>query len=123
MENMQEKYIETWIEDGILYITLNFENYTEQMVEAGIKQRLELTKDKSYPILADIRNIKNFSREARQRLAQKDAAFGTKAVALLSNSKVQEVLYNFFNTIYKAPAPTKTFTNKEKAIEWLKQFK
>jgi hypothetical protein len=123
MEINTEKYADMWIEDDILYITYTFEDYTEQMVDAGIKQRYELTKDKSYPMYADIRKVKSFTRDARQRMAQKDAGAGTKAVAIMTNSRVQEVIYNFFNTIYKAPAPAKMFSNKEKAIEWLQQFK
>lgn len=123
MEENLENSFDIWIEDGIVFIISNCENYAEKMVETSIKQRLALTKDKSYPMLGDVRKVKNFTREARQRLAQKDAAFGTTAVAILINSKVQEVLYNFFNAVYKAPAPAKMFTNKEKAIEWLQQFK
>ena len=123
MEETRKNYSEIWLEDGIVYTVLNYEMFTEEMVESGIKQRLAITKDKAYPIYADVRKIKNFTREARQRLAQKDAAFGTAAVAILINSKVQEVLYNFFNVIYKAPAPAKMFTDEAKAIEWLQQYK
>ena len=123
MEETRTNYSDIWIEDGIVYTVLNYENFTEEMVESGIKQRLAITKDNWYPIFADVRKIKNFSREARQRLAQKDAAYGSAAVAIVTNSKVQEVLYNFFNVIYKAPAPTKMFTDPDKAIEWLKQYK
>ena len=123
MENSSNNIAEMSIEDGILYIVYSCDHYTEEMVDAGIKQRYELTKETPYPMFADIRKVKTSTREARQRMSQKDAAFGTKAVAILINSKVQEVLYNFFNVIYKAPAPAKMFTNKEKAIEWLQQYK
>jgi len=118
-----ENYIDAFIEDGIVYVTFTYEHYTEQMIDSAIKQRLTITIDKEYPMFADIRKIKGGTREARQRLAQKDAAIGTKAVAIYANSKVQEVMYNFFNAIYKAPSPAKMFTNKEKAIKWLQQFK
>ncbi|MEI6123373.1 MAG: STAS/SEC14 domain-containing protein [Bacteroidota bacterium] len=123
MDKTKDEFFDIWIEDGIVFIATNFEEYTAEMVEEGIKKRLELTKDKSFPMLGDIRKIKNFTREARQRLAQKDAGYGTKAAAILINSRLQEAMYNFFNAIYKAPAPAKMFTDKEKAIEWLQQFK
>jgi hypothetical protein len=123
MEKSIEKLADIWIEDNIVYITLFCEHLTEQMVEAGIKQRLALTKDKSYPMFSDIRKIKSITREGRQRLTQKDAAYGTKAVAFLINSKVQEVLFTFFNILHKPPAPSKIFTNKAKALEWLQQYK
>ncbi len=118
-----EKTFDAFFEDDIIHVTFISEHYTEEMIDEAIKQRLEMTKDRIYPMFADISRVKSFTREARQRLAQKDAGLGTKAVAILTNSKAQEVLYNFFNTIYKAPAPAKMFTNKEKALEWLQQFK
>ncbi len=111
------------IEEGIVHIGLNYEHYTIPMIESGIKQRLALTKDKSYPMFSDLRKIKSITRGARQRLTQDDAAYGTKAVAFLINCKVQEILYNFFIIMHKPPAPSKMFTNKEKALEWLQQFK
>ncbi len=118
-----KKIFDAYIEDDIIYVTFLCEHYTEEMINSAIKQRIAITKDKSYPMFADIRKIKSFTREARQRLAQKDSGYGTKAAAILIDSKIQEVLYNFFNTIYKAPSPAKMFTNREKAIEWLQQFK
>ncbi len=118
-----ENYLEAFIENGIIYVTFTHEYYTEEMVDTAIKHRLYITQDKSYPMFADMTKVKGGARAARQRLAQKDAGEGTKAVAILNNSKVQEVFYNFFNAVYKAPAPAKMFTNKEKAIEWLQQFK
>ena len=119
----KEKYYDIWIEDGIVHIIYLYEQFTEEMVDSLIKQRLELTKDKSYPMFSDIRKTKSFTREARQRFAQKDAGYGTMVVAILINSKIQEIIYNFFSTVYKAPSPAKMFTDKEKSLKWLKQFK
>jgi hypothetical protein len=123
MEISIEKYFDIKVEDGIVNVILLCEHLDEQIIEMGIKRRLALTKDKSYPMFSDIRKIKSITRGGRQRLAQKDAGYGTKVVAFLINSKVQEVLFAFFNILHKAPAPSKTFTNKEKALEWLKQYK
>ncbi|NTW31409.1 MAG: STAS/SEC14 domain-containing protein [Bacteroidetes bacterium] len=123
MENYEELVDDMWIEDEILYITCKHEHNTEQIVEANIKHRLAITKGKSYLIFADTRKIKSYTREARQRLAQKDAGFGTIAAALYTDSVIHEIIFNFFNVIYKAPAPSKTFTDREKALKWLKQFK
>lgn len=112
-----------WIADEIVHVEFTCEHYTEAMVDEAIKQRLEITKDGIYPMLSNLQNFKSATKGAKQRIIQNDAAFGTKAVAVLINSKVQEVIYNFFILFYKAPTPIKMFTNKEKALEWLKQYK
>ena len=123
LEKQEEKYFELSIEDGILYLSLPFEQYTELMIDAGIKQRLALTQEKAYPFFADITNLKSITFDARERLTREDAAFGTKVVAFLIKSKVQEVLYNFFQILHKSPAPSRMFTNKEKALVWLEKYK
>ena len=123
MEKFENDDWKVWIEDEIVYVKCLAEHYTCKMIDEGIKERREITKDKSYVMFADIRNVKSITREARQRLSQEDAGTGTIAVAFLSNSKVHEVIYNFFNVIYKAPAPTKGFTDEKKAIEWLQKYK
>ena len=123
MENQEENYFEIFIEDGILYLTLPYEHYTEHMIASGIKQRLAMTQDKSYPFLADVTKLKSITYEARERMTREDAAYGTTVVAFLIKSKVQEVLYNFFHILHKAPRPSRMFTDRKKAIEWLQKYK
>lgn len=109
--------------DGIVYVEWFYEYITYEFVDAGIKLRKEITEGKSYPMLSDIRKIKSGSREARQRLSDHDAGEGITAVAVLVNSKTHRILYNFFTSIYKDPAPTRLFTDEEEAFKWLSQYK
>ncbi|NTW31410.1 MAG: STAS/SEC14 domain-containing protein [Bacteroidetes bacterium] len=122
MENSIKKYMDVWIEDGIVNVTFLCEHYTEEMIDASIKYRLELTKDKTYLMFSDIRKLKSSTCGARKRMAQKDAGKGVIAVAILTNSRIQEIIYNFFIAIYKAPAPAKMFTDKKKALKWLREY-
>jgi len=111
------------LEDGIVYIAFLKEFYNYDQIDLGIKKRLEIVGDNSYPMFSDFRKVKSGTREARQRFSEKDAGIGVKAVAVYINSKVQKIMFNFFNSIYKAPAPTRIFTDKEKALKWLEQYK
>lgn len=111
------------LKDGIVYFTFNKEYIDFVLVDDAVNKRIELTGGKPYPIFSDFRLVKNGSREARERMAAKDAGIGVTAVAVLINSKVHKTIYNFFHSIYKAPAPAKLFTDKEKALKWLEQFK
>lgn len=108
--------------DGILMCDWFVENADKEFVDFGIKKRLEITGNKPCVMITDISSLKSSTREARQRMAEKDGAIGMIAVGVVLRSKVQTVIYKFFNAIYKQPAPAKIFSNKEDAIKWCKQF-
>ncbi len=123
MNDAVHNFFDICLKDDIVHIVFKAEHYTEEITDAAIKYRLSLTKDKHYPMFSDVRKMKRFSRAARQRLVQKDSLFGTKCVAILSHSKVQRVQLNFFGIMFPVPIPVKIFAEKEKALEWLHQFR
>ncbi len=49
-------------------------------------------------------------------------ALAITAIAMLINSPGSRIIGNFFLGINKPSVPTKLFNEKNKAIEWLKQF-
>jgi len=109
--------------DGIIHVVWLKERYEYEEVDFIIKKRIEMCDGKAYPIFTDLRLLKTGSRQARERLAGKDAGVGVIAVAVLVSTRVQQTLYSFFHAIYKAPAKAKIFSDKSKALEWLEQFK
>jgi hypothetical protein len=109
-------------QDDILMCDWLAEAGDYEFVDFGIKKRLEITGDKKIVMISDVRFLKFSTREARQRLADKDAAHGVIAVGVVLNSKVQIAIYNFFQAIYKQPTPAKLFSNKEDAIKWIKKY-
>lgn len=109
-------------ENGILMCDWLVEFGDYDFVDFGIKKRLEITGDKKIVMISDVRQLKSSTRKARQRMADKDAAHGVVAAGVILNSKVQVVIYNFFQAIYKQPAPAKLFSNKEDAIKWIKKY-
>jgi hypothetical protein len=123
MKTFETDFVKMWVEDGVLHCEYLAEHYDVTMVDAAIRGRLEMFSDNIYPMFTDVRRLKSLTREGRQRLAQKDAGECISGVAILTNSKVQRVIYNFFNAIYKAPVPGKMFNDKEDALNWLEQFK
>ena len=116
-----ENFCYYWHE-GILMCDWTALHADYDFVELGIKKRIEITGSNPCVMISDIRSLKASTREARQRMAGKDASNGMVAVAVVVNSKVQSVIYNFFKEVYKLPAPARVFTNKAKAIEWCKQY-
>ena len=123
MNEYKDERFHIKLDDGIVYVIFHKAYIDYNFVNDLILRRLEITKDIAYPMFSDFRAAKSGPREARQRMAEKDAGIGVKAVAILINSNVQRVIYNFFNNIYRAPAPARLFTSKEKALKWLQQYK
>jgi len=111
------------IKDGVVHVVFLKDYIDYDFVNDLINTRIQITGDKTYPMFSDFRKVKSGPREARERMAAKDGGYGVSAVAILINSKIHKIIYNFFHSIYKAPAPAKLFTDKDKALKWLEQFK
>ncbi len=120
-EGQQDKWFDLTIKDNILYCKYLQPTVDEKMIDYATKKRLEMVGDNTLPVLSDIRAVKNFTREARQRLSQPDGAINCGKVAVVLNSSIQKVFFNFFNAVFSAPVPTKLFTNFEEAENWIKE--
>jgi hypothetical protein len=123
MENYVDEDFSIKIEDGIVFIVFFREHADFGFVDKGVKKRIEMTEGRPYPIITDMRKIKSATREARIRISEADAGAGCPAVAVIVNSKLQKVMYNLYNAIFRAPAPCRLFTERKDALEWIQQFK
>lgn len=112
----------TKIENGILIGSFTKKIVDLTTAENAVKDRLKATKGKSYPILIDIRNIKSTTKTARQFLASEKGCEGIISAAIFINSSVGSMIGNFFIFFNKPLVPTKLFSNKKEAMEWLMQF-
>lgn len=84
--------------------------------------RKELIGEQTYCSLIDVtKDFLNFSPEAKTFVAQNEAINGLrKAEALLVRNKAQQLGVELYIKLFKPKSKTKTFTNKESAITWLK---
>lgn len=81
---------------------------------------IELDEHLPIPMLVDIRYLKGVSKEVRDYIGKEDVATRqTKCLAILVGSGIPKIMGNIFMRFSKPPYPTRLFTNKEKAIEWL----
>ena len=126
---MEEKIIETsvancWrIDPGINVLV--FKNGAEAGLPdleenfAAVKQ---LNNGEPSPLLLDITKLKYMDREGRAYSARKETVSDIQALAILIGSSVGRMLGSFFLGLNKPPYPTKLFTDKDEAIEWLRGF-
>jgi len=112
-----------WLgEDGIahvVYLPDSFITLETAMETIGAIRKID---NKSRPVLQDIRNVRGATREARLYFASGEVASITKAAAVFVDSPVTGVLGSFFMGLNKPEYPIKIFTDREKAIDWLREF-
>ncbi len=130
MLNLPEEILEQTTSDvGILTLRkddiFTFEpkpDETEQTLDS-MKKDLEVfkgwAKERKYGFLVDSRRIKKFDTDARV-YAQKHSPLFSDKYAIIISLGVSSFLANIFLHLNRPTIPTKTFTTKESAIDWLK---
>jgi len=123
----QNEYTSMKIEEGILFVeySKNLE-ITLDIAKICVFERLKLSNGKNYPILADVRNIKNTHSDARDYIAEKDGTKGISAGAFIVKNQFNKFLATIFInlSLIKTPnLPAKLFTNEDEAKLWLQQYK
>ena len=104
------------LEDGIVIAIWESSSIDLVLAQRAVKYRIEATEYRYYPILIDIRPIKNISKPARDFLASPEGGgLGIIAAAILSDSPLSSVIGNFFMKISKPLKPTKIFSDELKA--------
>ncbi len=91
--------------------------------EQIVSDRIQIQNGKAYPILCDISGIVDSDKAARDYLAQHGSVL-TKAVAIVvaDQKSLSFLMITFYLKISKPQVPTKLFTDKMAALEFLKTF-
>ena len=113
-----------YIENDVLYII--FKDGADVDLEGILESkqaRIDLQQGNPMKILVDLRGLFHISKEAREVAAEDQHADMSIAMALVSNSLGTRMISNFFIKFNKPKSPTKMFTNKDKALLWLNEFK
>lgn len=86
-----------------------------------VKDRLFLHEGRSLPVLCDIRGIKEINKPARAYLAIEGSTL-IKAVAVIVEPPVSEMLSKFYIRTSNPPVPTQSFETIEDALMFLNEF-
>jgi hypothetical protein len=103
--------------DGLLH--LRWRSGVDIEVEdarAAMAKVNELCEQEQYPMLVDMATVASVSREARSIWS---IPCGASRIALLGTSPVDRVLANFFLGVHTPPCPTRFFTSRSEALDWL----
>lgn len=121
---LENDYAEIWFENGVVHIVykpgcvLNINN-----IKPIVEDRIKVSNEKVSPILIDLRNVVSSDNGTRSYLATPYAEKYLNAGAMLINNEIQRLLMNLYLKIDKPNLPARVFTNREKALAWLEQFK
>ena len=126
---MRERYIENnffeiWYEDGIIFTV--FKKNTILNLEVSqlvVSERIKVSNSKAAPLCVDLTNVYNTDTQARKYMASKEAVAFITAGAFLLDNEIMKLAGNIFIKIDKPLIPTKLFTDKDKAIQWLQNYK
>jgi|SRR6185437_6830570 len=112
-----------WIEDGIIHFLYKQDAVVDLIVQKRhIENRIRIGKGIKMPMFSDVRLGKYWTREAKKYSFQNFQ--GVSALAfLIKESPIHRIIINSALMTFKSPVPIRAFTNKEKAMEWLKKFK
>jgi hypothetical protein len=118
----ENEFAEFWISGNILF----FEYKPDVVInlvaaQRVVSDRIQMQKEKAYPVLCDVRGIADSDKAARDYLAQHGSVL-TKAVSIVAYKRVSIVMISFYLKISKPQVPTKVFNDKAKALEFLKAF-
>lgn len=95
----------------------------EEITE-NLEARKKLQEHKKMLTLVDVREVWNYSDDARKIVSGDEFKKITLAMALVVGYSLPvKIVANFFMKINKPNYPTKLFKSEEKALEWLENFK
>lgn len=109
--------------DGILVFVPH--NHINCCTLEGLKEDriayLEIQQGAISPLLSDVRNLEFMGSEEKRFVTETAHQF-TNAMAVWTDSPLSTFITNMFIKLYRPTLPTKLFTHRDDALEWLKGY-
>lgn len=121
-ESYENQNARFWIEDGILFF--EYKPRTAINLEVAMRvvaDRIAFQNERHFPVFCDTRGIASIDKAARDYLA-KSGSMLAKAVALIGSENVSITMSTFYLEISRPSVPTRIFTIREEALDYLKSF-
>ncbi|MFN6944894.1 MAG: hypothetical protein ACK4ND_08080 [Cytophagaceae bacterium] len=129
MKELEELFIETnkyslFLRDGVLYNIYKDNLYiTPGIAKEITRNRIKYFGEVFRPSFVDIRKGKGIHKEARDFWSSQEGCKYVSHTAVLIKNHFQKFIVKAFITINKPTVPTEIFTNQEKALEWIRNYK
>ena len=119
---LDNEYQKITLENGIILQTFKVSYLDLKTTHLLVEDRIKAFAEKSYPLIANIRSVKNSSRKARAYFASDKGCESLIAAALIVDSSFGSMISNFFIKVSSPIIPAKAFSNEIEANKWLAQY-
>jgi hypothetical protein len=115
-----------FIEDGIVHCIFPKNNAIVDLewMKKGIRNRIGISEGQSRPVLVFAHGVKYWSLEAKKySMTEKEAKLFISSLAMVVDSLALRISVNWAITFFPSGIPMKAFSDKNKALAWLKTQK
>ena len=104
-----------------IFANLRKEENAKENIDAQERLRDSVNKEKTR-VLVDMTELSEMPKGVRDYFANERTASVQRVTALLVSSPLSRTIGNFFMGLNKPISPTRLFTDRHKAIQWLHTF-
>jgi hypothetical protein len=121
---IERKATLTWKENGIIHMVYKPHVVIDiDVIKQAVHDRTTLSDNTPQLFYLDARDVKYWTFEAKKYGFTKEAISLIKAGAVVLNSSITRISWNWATSFFKLSTPTKVFPEKEPALEWLEKFR
>ena len=118
----ENKYAIYLLTDKLLHIIYKKDQCIDlKAAQLIVRDRMMLQNGMEVPVLCDIREVRRVNKPARDYLALEGSQW-VKALAFLIDPPVTDVISTIYLGTHAQKVPTRTFTKKSEALEFLKSI-
>lgn len=122
--HVDTKHYTSWLENGVFYFTYKPGSIiTLDVAKYVVETRLNMSDGIIRPAFVDVRGMLAIDKEARKYLAGEEALRYINAGAIYLNNHLIYLALQVFLKIDNPSIPSRLFTEKGKALQWLEHFK
>ena len=114
-----------WLDENGILRAMVLPNAFKELPDAKEVMRVceELADGQKRPLLVDIRQSAGLSMDARKYFAGEETSKLVLALGMLIHTPLSRLLGNFFMKFNQPDFPVRLFTDEQRAVEWLKQYR
>ncbi|MEX0968573.1 MAG: hypothetical protein WD077_15180 [Bacteroidia bacterium] len=122
-KRIDNEHISIWIEDDIVFVLFRPKvHYDLALARKVVAERLQVTGNRRLCMIGDLTEMDPATKEARAYFSSEEATKNIISGAFITPSKFIEIATNLWLSFNKPAVPVRLFTDKEKAIEWVKSY-
>lgn len=121
----ENEFCEYWIDEfGVLHEIFKetFPSLNLEVAKIITADRLIVTAGVTRPLYVELGSVNKMERAANRYLSAGPAMECLSATGILVKDQMEKLGANLYTGFFKPSVPTKFFTNKDKALLWLRNY-